>query len=63
LSIADIALSCGFSDASHLGREFRKEFGESPNAYRVARPQSQSPAIASNRQQSPTMAATWRARN
>jgi transcriptional regulator GlxA family with amidase domain len=40
-SVADIASSCGFSDSSHLGREFRKEFGESPNAYRVARPQSQ----------------------
>jgi transcriptional regulator GlxA family with amidase domain len=40
-SVADIASSCGFSDSSHLGREFRKEFGESPNAYRVARPQGQ----------------------
>ncbi|WP_088506432.1 GlxA family transcriptional regulator [Burkholderia ubonensis] len=37
-TVADIATSCGFSDASHLGREFRKEFGESPNAYRAARP-------------------------
>ncbi|MFP3648911.1 helix-turn-helix domain-containing protein, partial [Paraburkholderia sp. SIMBA_054] len=36
-SVADIASSCGFSDSSHLGREFKKEFGESPNAYRVAR--------------------------
>ncbi|MBN3785830.1 GlxA family transcriptional regulator [Burkholderia sp. Ac-20353] len=36
-TVADIATSCGFSDASHLGREFRKEFGESPNAYRAAR--------------------------
>ncbi|WP_321793590.1 GlxA family transcriptional regulator [Burkholderia pyrrocinia] len=36
-TVADIATSCGFSDASHLGREFRKEFGESPNAYRTAR--------------------------
>ncbi|TFE36532.1 GlxA family transcriptional regulator [Paraburkholderia dipogonis] len=44
-TVADIASSCGFSDASHLGREFRKEFGESPNAYRVARPQSQSAAL------------------
>jgi transcriptional regulator GlxA family with amidase domain len=39
-TVADIASSCGFSDASHLGREFRKEFGETPNAYRVSRPQS-----------------------
>lgn len=45
-TVADIATSCGFSDASHLGREFRKEFGESPNAYRVARPQGQSQALA-----------------
>ncbi|MGF6956305.1 GlxA family transcriptional regulator [Paraburkholderia youngii] len=45
-TVADIASSCGFSDASHLGREFRKEFGESPNAYRVARPPSQTHAFA-----------------
>ncbi|MPW21646.1 helix-turn-helix domain-containing protein [Paraburkholderia sp. CNPSo 3157] len=45
-TVADIATSCGFSDASHLGREFRKEFGESPNAYRVARPQGQSQVLA-----------------
>ncbi|KAA1011508.1 AraC family transcriptional regulator [Paraburkholderia panacisoli] len=44
--MADIVLCCGFSDASHLDREFRKEFGESSKAYRVARPQSQSPALA-----------------
>lgn len=36
-TVADIASSCGFSDASHLGREFRKEFGESPNEYRTTR--------------------------
>ncbi|EPS1224126.1 GlxA family transcriptional regulator [Burkholderia cenocepacia] len=36
-TIADIALSCGFSDASHLGREFRKEFDVSPNVYRATR--------------------------
>lgn len=36
-TVADIATSCGFSDASHLGREFRKEFGESPNVYRATR--------------------------
>lgn len=33
-TVADIATSCGFSDASHLGREFRKSFGASPIAYR-----------------------------
>uniref|UniRef100_UPI003F498849 GlxA family transcriptional regulator n=1 Tax=Cupriavidus yeoncheonensis TaxID=1462994 RepID=UPI003F498849 len=36
-TVSDIATSCGFSDASHLGREFRKEFGESPNVYRATR--------------------------
>jgi transcriptional regulator GlxA family with amidase domain len=36
-TVADIATSCGFSDASHLGRELKKEFGESPNAYRAKR--------------------------
>jgi AraC-like DNA-binding protein len=34
-TVTDIASSCGFSDASHLGREFRKSFGESPIAYRL----------------------------
>ncbi|WP_025101261.1 GlxA family transcriptional regulator [Burkholderia sp. A1] len=33
-TVADIATSCGFSDASHLGREFRKQFGATPAAYR-----------------------------
>ncbi|CAG9239040.1 Transcriptional regulator containing an amidase domain and an AraC-type DNA-binding HTH domain [Paraburkholderia tropica] len=37
-TVADIAMSCGFSDASHLGREFRKEYDASPGAYRIARP-------------------------
>ncbi|QNB15601.1 GlxA family transcriptional regulator [Paraburkholderia tropica] len=37
-TVADIAMSCGFSDASHLGREFRKEFDASPGAYRTTRP-------------------------
>lgn len=43
-TVADVATSCGFSDASHLGREFRKEFGESPHAFRTARMQSPAPA-------------------
>lgn len=33
-TVADIASSCGFSDASHLGREFRKQFGVPPVAFR-----------------------------
>ncbi|MGI4857151.1 MAG: GlxA family transcriptional regulator [Janthinobacterium lividum] len=36
-SVADIASSCGFSDASHLGREFRKQFGMPPMMYREQR--------------------------
>ncbi|MPW22254.1 helix-turn-helix domain-containing protein [Paraburkholderia sp. CNPSo 3157] len=34
-TVAQIASTCGFSDASHLGRDFRKQYGMSPNAYRV----------------------------
>lgn len=36
-TVADIATSCGFSDASHLGREFRKQFGMPPVAFREQR--------------------------
>lgn len=36
-TVADIASSCGFSDASHLGREFRKQFGVAPMAFREQR--------------------------
>jgi len=36
-TVADIASSCGFSDASHLGREFRKQFGLPPMMYRDQR--------------------------
>ena len=36
-TVADIASSCGFSDASHLGREFRKQFGMPPMMYREQR--------------------------
>ncbi|MBN3808046.1 GlxA family transcriptional regulator [Paraburkholderia sp. Ac-20347] len=36
-TVADIASSCGFSDASHLGREFRKQFGVPPNMFREQR--------------------------
>jgi transcriptional regulator GlxA family with amidase domain len=51
-TVADIATSCGFSDASHLGREFRKEFGESPNAYRTTRPPSSPSSTTSTRSSS-----------
>lgn len=33
-SVATIASTCGFADASHLGREFRKVYGVSPAAFR-----------------------------
>ena len=33
-TLADVADSCGFSDASHLSREFKKYFGVRPAAYR-----------------------------
>ncbi|HLX02390.1 MAG TPA: GlxA family transcriptional regulator [Trinickia sp.] len=33
-TVADIASTCGFSDASHLGREFRKQFGVPPVMFR-----------------------------
>jgi AraC family transcriptional regulator len=34
-SILDIALSCGFANASHFAAAFRAECGESPTAYRA----------------------------
>lgn len=34
LSIADVALDCGFSNQSHLGREFKKHTGTTPKKYR-----------------------------
>ncbi|TKC81267.1 GlxA family transcriptional regulator [Trinickia terrae] len=36
-TVADIASSCGFSDASHLGREFRKQHGVPPATFREQR--------------------------
>ncbi|MHC5539967.1 AraC family transcriptional regulator [Singulisphaera rosea] len=33
-SLADVALSCGFADQSHLSREFRRHFGRTPREYR-----------------------------
>lgn len=35
-TVSAIASSCGFSDASHMGREFRNAHGLSPGAYRAA---------------------------
>src|SRR5690606_17275722 len=34
-SVAAIAVSCGFADASHFGREFRAAFGMPPGTWRV----------------------------
>jgi len=34
-SIASVALSAGFSDQSHLTREFRREAGFSPRRFRL----------------------------
>ena len=36
-TLAEIALSCGFSDQSHLSREFRRATGASPRAFRRRR--------------------------
>jgi transcriptional regulator GlxA family with amidase domain len=33
-SIRQISFDCGFSDASHFGRYFRAEFGQTPNEFR-----------------------------
>ncbi|WP_175702005.1 helix-turn-helix domain-containing protein [Burkholderia ambifaria] len=33
-NISEIAAACGFADASHLGREFRRTYGMWPRAYR-----------------------------
>jgi len=33
--LAEVAFECGFADQSHLGREFRRETGLSPRAYRA----------------------------
>lgn len=34
LSLTELALACGFADASHLGHRFRRALGVSPGAYR-----------------------------
>lgn len=33
-SLSELALSCGFGDQSHFTREFRRQFGRTPRAYR-----------------------------
>jgi AraC-like DNA-binding protein len=33
-SLSEVALSCGFADQSHFTREFRRQFGRTPRAYR-----------------------------
>ncbi|MDD6029440.1 MAG: helix-turn-helix domain-containing protein [Kiritimatiellae bacterium] len=37
LSQEQIALACGFYDASHLGAAFRRHVGRPPSAFRVKR--------------------------
>jgi transcriptional regulator GlxA family with amidase domain len=36
-ALLDISLSCGYSDQSHMTREFHKHFGETPRQYRSRR--------------------------
>lgn len=36
LSVMDVALRCGFSDASHFSKRFRARFGTSPACFRLA---------------------------
>lgn len=37
LRVSDIAIDCGFCDASHFGRSFTQEFGCNPRTFRKAR--------------------------
>jgi AraC-like DNA-binding protein len=32
--LSEIALDCGYADLSHMGRAFKKAFGQSPGAMR-----------------------------
>ena len=43
-TLAAVAQSCGFSDQSHFTREFRKQFGRTPRAYRERYARNPSPA-------------------
>jgi AraC-like DNA-binding protein len=36
LSLQEIAETCGFFDAFHFSREFKKVVGQSPSAWRAA---------------------------
>ena len=40
-TLPEIALSCGFSDQSHMTREFKKLVGETPREFRIRRRVSQ----------------------
>jgi AraC family transcriptional regulator len=42
LPLAQIALSCGFSDQSHFSREFKRAVGVTPAAFRRQQPRSKS---------------------
>ncbi|NJL20344.1 MAG: helix-turn-helix transcriptional regulator [Leptolyngbyaceae cyanobacterium SM1_3_5] len=35
MAIADVALACGFSNQTHLNKQFQKWVGLTPNAYRM----------------------------
>jgi len=39
-SMAEVAATCGFSDSAHFCREFRRRYGETPTARRIAKRQS-----------------------
>ena len=43
-TVAAIASACGFSDASHMGREFRQAYGVPPGVYRAGGRQAAGPA-------------------
>ena len=46
LSVMDVSLRCGFSDASHFSKRFRAQFAMSPARYRQAAEPGQSLALA-----------------
>jgi AraC family transcriptional regulator len=44
VKVLDVALDCGFGDASNFNHAFKREFGVSPRAFRLARGVAPSPA-------------------
>lgn len=48
LSVMDIALRCGFSDASHFSKRFRAKYGWSPARYRQAHVRDAAPVAQAN---------------